>query len=339
MRTLLIIRAFLILSFFLVQLSSVSVAQIRSLEQDSTLNNLIHSSDIKTTDWDELGGVLKMGSGPDTMIFIPGLGFGAETYKEFLEVYKNDYTIYAVTLPGFGGSDPLPIQKQKMDFAQTPWINSAVKGIENLIQRENIEQSLLIAHWSVATQIALKLAIKHRDKFENLVLISGVAKSYFESTPEMFSWSLKQREEYVNLLSNRWFNTVTEKTWYDNNYMSYDYAVNPMRGLFLWRQSAKASLTVQIRYILEFYSMDITHELNNLTVPTLIVQPGFNDDNFYLDPERPNYMKNLTLDSWKGVEHELITFRKIDHTRLFLMYDKPKELKSVIQTFVGKDEN
>ncbi len=149
----------------------------------------------------------------------------------------------------------------------------------------------------------------------------------------MFSWSLKQREEYVNLLSDRWFKTVKKKTWDDNNFMDYDYAVNPMRGLFLWRESAEASLTIQIRYMLEFYTMDITKELDNLEVPTLIIQPGFNDEDFYVDPERPNYMKNLCIDSWKGVDSKNITFEKINGSRLFIMYDKPTELKRIITSF------
>lgn len=314
-------------------LSSGAGAQERSLEQDPGLNNLIHSKNIETSTIGKLGQVLKIGSGEKKMIFIPGLGFGAETYREFLQDYQDEYTIYAITLPGFEGTKPLPIEDRQPDFSETPWLNSVIQGIEKLIENEKIEESLLMAHWSVATQIAVKLAIKHPDKFSSVVLISGVAKSHFDSIPEMFSWSLEQREKYVNALSSQWFNTVTRKTWEDNNFMSYDYAVNPMRGLFLWRESTESSLTVQIRYMLEFYTTDITKDLENLRTPLLLIQPGFDDDSFYLDPTRPNYMKNLCLDSWKEVKNELITIKKIDNARLFIMYDKPDELKKNIKSF------
>lgn len=314
-------------------LTSGVLAQKRSLEQDSSLNNLIHSESTKTSAIGDLGQVLKIGSGEKKMIFIPGLGFGTETYREFLENYQDEYTIYAITLPGFENTKPLPIEDKQPDFAETPWLNSAIQGIETLIEREKLEKSLLVAHWSVATQIAVRLAIKHPDKFNSVVLISGVAKSHFDSTPEMFSWSLDQREKYVNILSDQWFRTVKRKTWEDNNFMSYDYAVNPMRALFLWRESTKSSLTVQIRYMLEFYSTDITRELENLRVPVLLIQPGFDDSNFYIDPTRPNYMKNLCIDSWKEVKSELITIKKIDDARLFIMYDKPDELKKAIENF------
>lgn len=335
MRTVLNISIFLAFSFFVVQFPMVLLAQQRSLEQNPGLNNLIHGSDTRTVDWGELGEIIKMGTGPKKMIFISGLGFSSETYNEFLEAYHANYTIYVVTLPGFGGTAPLPIHREQPDFAETPWINSAIRGIEDLIKKENIKKSLLVAHWAVASQIAIKLAVKHPEKFDKTILISGVAKSYFESIPEMLSWNLGQREEYVNALASKWFNTVTKKTWYDNNYMPYDYAVNPLRGLFLWRDTAQASLTVQIRYMLEFYSMDVFTEIENLKIPILVIQPGFNDEGFYLDPERPNYMKNLTLDSWKGINHEFITFKKIDHSRLFIMYDKPAILKSIIEQFVN----
>ena len=153
----------------------------------------------------------------------------------------------------------------------------------------------------------------------------------------MLTWTPEQRGQFVEGMASRWFKTVTRSTWDDNNFMSYDYAVNPRRGLFLWREAQAAPLPVWIRYLLEFYSIDLSAELKNLKVPVLVVQPGFDDAAFYAEPDR-NYMRNLCIDSWRGAAaaSSQLEFVTIPQSRLFVMYDRPDALDQAIERFLQR---
>lgn len=329
--------ALLLSAVFLVLLPSGLAGQPRSLAQDPAIDNLRLPAGIETTALGQLGHLRKLGEGPRAMLLIPGLGFGDDVWTEFMERHRTEFTMYAVTLPGFGNTPPLPMPPEESRFVETPWTRSALQAIESLLDRERIERVTVVAHWALATQIALRLALAHPDRVEAVVLISGVLKSYYEVAPQMMAWTADERAASVEGLGHQWFKTVTRRTWDDNNFMSYDYAVNARRGLFLWREAQTPLLPVWIRYLLEFYSFDLTSSLRNLQVPTLVVQPGFDDPDFYVEEGR-NYMRNLCLDSWRGTvgANDRLQFVTIPRSRLFIMYDQPEELQRVLMGFLKR---
>ncbi len=325
----------LIVAALALLLPSALAGQARVLAQDSTLDNLRHAPGTATVADGTLGRIRVEGSGPRTMLLIPGIGFGDGVWDEFIERHRSAYTMIAVTLPGFGGTAPLAMPAGGSRYVETPWTRSAVRAIEHLLDSAGIRRVTVVAHWALATQIALRLALDHPDRVEAVILVGGVLKSYYENTPGMRDWTLEQRARVADGLAQRWFRTVTRRTWDDQNFMSYDYAVNPRRGLFLWRDAAAPSLPVWIRYLLEFYAVDVSAELGRLRVPTLVVQPGFDDPAFFVEEGR-NYMRNLCLDSWRGAAElsDRLRFVPIPGSRLFVMHDQPAALDSAVARFL-----
>ena len=312
--------------------------QTRSLAQDSNLDNLRHSPGVQTTAFGKLGHVRELGDGQRAMLLIPGLGFSDDIWTEFMERHKADYTMYAVTLPGFGDTPPLPMPTDRPQFGNTAWTRSTIQAIEALLDQEHLARVTIVAHWALATQIALRLALDHPDRVDAVVIVGGPLKVYYDGSPDMLTWTTIQRTQFVEGMGQRWFKTVTRRTWDDNNFMPYDYAINPRRGLSLWRQAQSPSLPVWIRYLLEFYSFDLTSSLKDLKVPTLVVQPSFDDPAFYVEPDR-NYMRNLCLDSWRGAAEasDRLEFVTIPQSRLFIMYDQPEELQRVVDRFLRRN--
>lgn len=333
-----ILRAGLILLLLALALpwSSPLVAQPRSMERDSTLDNLRHPAGTDTTPYGTLGLVRKVTGGPGKLLLIPGIGFGAGIWNDFIERHKADHTIFAVTLPGFGDTPPLAIPEGGSPYAANLWTNSSIKAIGELLDREAPEGAVIVAHWALATQIALRLALDKPDRVKGVILIGGPLKAYYENTPGMLEWNAEQRSRFAEGMARGWFKTVTRKTWDDNNYMSYDYSINPRRGLFLWREAQRPSLPVWIRYLLEWYAVDLSSELKNLKVPVLVVQPGFADADFYVEPGL-NYMRNLCLDTWKGAAtlSDRLRFVTVPGSRLFVMDDKPEETDRIVREFLS----
>lgn len=312
--------------------------QLRSMVQDSTLDNLQFPPGVKTGTQEAFGNFRQVAGGKKKMLLIPGLGFGDGIWTEFMERYKKDYTMYAVTLPGFGGTLPLPMPPAESKYADIPWTRSSIRAIEKLMVSFGTDRVTIVAHWALASQIALRLALDHPDRVEAVIIIGGPLKVYYEVPgPSMLSWTAEQRSKFVEGIGQNWFKTVTRKTWDDNNFMSYDYAINPRRGLFLWREAQAPSLQIWIRYLLEFYSIDLTPELKALKVPTLVVQPGFDDPAFYVEKDR-NYMRNLCLDSWNGSKdlNNKIEFVSVPQSRLFIMFDQPAALDEKIERFLHR---
>jgi pimeloyl-ACP methyl ester carboxylesterase len=313
--------------------------QTRSMAQDPALNNFRHPPSVQIGATGTLGRVRKVGTGPRTMLLIPGLGFGDAMWTEFMERRRSDYTMYAITLPGFGDTPPLPMPPEGSRFAEASWTRSTIQAIEQLLATERIGRVTIVAHWVLASQIALQLALDHPDQVEAVILVSGVLKSYYDSTPRMLEWSLDERSRAIQEFGEKWFKTVTRRTWDDNNYMSYDYAINPLRGLFLWREAQAPPLPVWIRYLLEFYTFDQTARLKDLRVPTLVVQPPFDDAAYYVDSGR-NYMRNLCVDSWRGARdvNSRLEFVTVAQSRLFIMYDQPEALDRALDAFLRRTE-
>jgi pimeloyl-ACP methyl ester carboxylesterase len=315
----------------------VAASQTRTMAQDPALDNLRHPSGLATAAPDSLGRVRKVGEGPRAMVLIPGLGFGDGIWTEFMERRRSDYTMYAVTLPGFGDTPPLAMPPAGSRFAETPWTRSAVRAIEQLIEQEKLTRVTLVAHWALASQIALQLALDHPDRVESVILVSGVLKVYFENTPRMMDWTPDERAASIEGLAQKWFRTVTRRTWDDNNFMSYDYAINPRRGLFLWREAQAPALPVWIRYLLEFYSIDLTPRLKDLRVPVLVAQPGFDDPAYYVEEGR-HYMRNLCVDSWRGASaaSPRIELAPVPQSRLFVMFDQPEAFDRIVDAFLKR---
>lgn len=310
------------------------------MAQDPALDNLAHPPGTATTPWGELGRVTRAGDGTRTLLFLPGLGFGDEVWKETAARHAADFRTIAVTLPGFGGTPPLPMPiGDAAPFAELAWTRSSLAALERLLDEERPRKVTVVAHWALASQLALRLALDHPDRVEGLILVGGVLKAYYDNSPQMLHWTPAQRAGFAEGMGQHWFRTVTRDTWDDNNFMSYDYATNPRRALDLWRQAASPTLPVWIRYLLEFYTMDPSAELAKLKVPVLVLQPDFADPAFYVDDGR-NYMRNLCLDSWQGVATPgdagpPIRFVPVPGSRLFVQYDRPEAQDAAIRELLA----
>jgi pimeloyl-ACP methyl ester carboxylesterase len=222
-------------------------------------------------------------------------------------------------------------------YGDLPWTRSALEGLMALMDGEGIDRATIVAHWLLGSQLALQLALDHPDRFDAVILVGGVAKVYYSSAqPGMLDWTPARHVAFADQMGQRWFKGVTKRTWDDNNFMTYDYAVNPLRALFLWRTAAEPSLPVWIRYLLEFYAQNQTMDLARLKVPTLVVRPGFDDPNFFVDSGR-TYMDDLCHASWRGVEGRVpaVEFVTVPQSRLFIMYDQPDALDRVIDRFLA----
>lgn len=80
------------------------------------------------------GPVEKRGRGPVPLILIADLRTDWTVFQSFMERNAERYTLYAVTLPGYGGT-PAPPRPATLDLTTTPWWDGAKQGVLGLIER------------------------------------------------------------------------------------------------------------------------------------------------------------------------------------------------------------
>ena len=97
--------------------------------------------------------VTTKGTGPINLVLIPGLACDASVWDEFMTRNADKYTMYAVTLPGFGGSDP-PAKAPQGIYGT--WLENAVTAVHRVIQEKKIANPVIMGH-SMGGHLALRL--------------------------------------------------------------------------------------------------------------------------------------------------------------------------------------
>lgn len=309
-----------------------------SMQQDPSLNNLIHPPDYRTSKPGELGRVKKVGNGPKEMILIPGFGFPGEIFDEFMNANKARYTMYAITLPGYGGTQAPPMPEAGTSYNEQTWTKAAEEAIAKLIVEKKIRKPVVVGHFLQGTQIALRLAIDHPDKISSVIIISGEAVRGFPSRNDPSKLAFPPLDQRINFIDKimvpNWFKTVTKKTWDDNMFLSDDYTKDPVRGQQLWKLAAEVPVPVMARFLCEHIASDVSLEYSKIQLPVLIFMPGFPQE---VIADQKRYARYL-YSSWESAKgtNKHFEFETIEDSRIFIMIDQPARLNQAIEKFVGK---
>jgi pimeloyl-ACP methyl ester carboxylesterase len=314
-------------------------AQSGVFEQDSTLDNLQHAPGYVTAPYGALGQVVRHGSGPTDVLIIPGWGFGAEVFDRFMQDNGSRYRMVAVTLPGFAGTAAPPMPPAGTSYGDATWTRAAEEAIVRLIRSERLRKPIVVGHFIVGTQIALRLALDHPDLVGGVVVVGGEPMRFVPSRRDSTGKTPMPRDERVsgvdNFMAPRWFKTVTRKTWNSNNYAQPQYARDTTRAAELWKKSADVPLPVMIRYLCEYYAMDLRDEFSRLAVETRVLVPSFAPE-ILTDPKQ-SWVKQLFIDSWESVRsiNPRIGIRAVSDSRIFVTDDRPEVVRDAIDEVAG----
>ena len=309
-------------------------AQSGVFEQDSTLDNLQHAAGYVTAPPGTLGRVVRHGSGPVDVLIIAGWGFGAEEFERFMRDNASRYRMVAVTLPGFGGTAAPPMPPAGTSYGDATWTRAAEDAIVGVMESERLRRPIIVGHFVVSTQIALRLALARPELVGGLVIVGGEPMRFVPSRRDSTGKTPMPREERVsgvdNFMAPRWFKTVTKKTWIANNYTQPQYARDSSRAAELWRKSSDVPLPVMIRYLCEYYAMDLRDEFPRLAVETRVLVPEFSPG-ILADPNQ-SYVKQLFWDSWESVRgmNPRIRISRVSGSRIFVTDDRPDVVREAI---------
>jgi pimeloyl-ACP methyl ester carboxylesterase len=315
-----------------------------------SLSQLVNDSGAKTpagsTPLGNLGAVEKRGRGPIPMILIADVRTDWSLYRKFMDRNADRYTMYAVTLPGYGGA-PAPPRPETFDLKSTPWWDGAEKGVINLIEKNRLTKPVVVGT-AASSYLATRLAVNHPDKIRAAVVISGNVYAAFRSlanpdypaTPEeRVDVLMKQpgangmiSEFMPALMASRESAEARIKTLAPAQLAQFSAGVREIeRARALAVDDAASSDPRAYRYNVELFASDLTGSLKNLTVPLLAI-PAIHDDNA---PGQGGPAPSQWYEAKMKYPAIPLTVVPFENTRTYITEEAPQELDRAIEAFLA----
>lgn len=267
------------------------------------------------------------GEGPVQMILIPSSGFDWTVFSQFMSRNAKLYTMHAVTLPGYAGTQAPPA-KDTDSYIDGKWVENAEKAILAYIDEKKIGKPVIVGH-SQGGHLAQKIALEHPDKVRAVISIDGYPALAMDD-PEHDQITREQRLELIRDYIAPTFekgNLVTMQQQFLPSMVT-----NANRAAELATIVGKNDEAVLERYTLEFAASDLTPMMGKNTTPILITaaipDAAVVAEAAALDPMR-NLWKKLI---GKAPNYTLVFF---ENTRQFVMDDAPQALDAAIANFLN----
>ena len=284
--------------------------------------------------------ITKRGRGRQTLILVPGMYSGANSFAAFIARNQTRYKLYLVTPPGINGTPARSMPAAGSSFSELTWTRRLERDILDLIRRENLNKPLILAERAPAAQAAIELAVEHPDRIGGVVLVGTNLVQFFPSPKDPTRKSPITFPERVASVDEgwaaKWFKYVTPETWMSGDLSPQLLSSDRSRAQTAWQELEAAPVEVKIRYLCEFWASDVTRDFDKLQVPVLALVPGFNE-NFLADPANI-FAKMAFLDSWETLvpRHPMLELVRIPEARMLVLDDQPKLADDTIATFVEK---
>jgi pimeloyl-ACP methyl ester carboxylesterase len=320
----------------------IGFSQIKNLKVDSAQNNFALPEGYKTVELGAIPQFKKMGKGKQPLLLIAGYGFDASIFDDFMKANKNGYTMYAITVPGFGNTQAQVTPKEGTSFGEQTWNKGVLEGLVKLIDKEKLTKPIVLGHFTTGTQLALRMAIDYPDKVGGVIVIGGPAKFLPVQNGKVMELPLEMRAMGTDKYSGPFFKVVSKATWDSNSYTKELYSQSDKLGTKLWNMQASVPLPVMVRYLCEFQAADVTLEMSKIKCPVLILRPGFSSD-LLTHPEdgTVNYIKPQFVDSWESAKKQnpSIEIQDVPNSSTFIWKDQPEETTKHIAKFMREKVN
>lgn len=303
--------------------------------QDTTINNLVHTSGYKTSEYGAISQYVKTGKGKQTLILIPGLGFDVSVFKDFMDANKNNFTMYAITIPGFGKTQAPPMPPSGTSYGEQTWNKGVVDGLVKLIDKENLNKPIIVGHFVQGVQLAVMMAVDYPNKVGGLILMGGPAKFVAVMNGKIVDYPkdkmIMAADKYTG---PKWFMHMEKKDFDTGNFLPEIYSLDSTTANSLWEQSASVDLPVAIRYSCEYFASDVRADFDKIKCPVLVLRSMFNNN--VLDATINIYLKPQFIDIWNdaSARNPLIKVHDIADAASFVWKDKPIETYSAIREFL-----
>lgn len=105
----------------------------------------------------------RYGSGKEAIVLIPGLTCGPWEFSREIGLLQKQYTVYALTLPGFDGQKAI----------SGPLFSTVSSDIWSFLDAQHVQHPIVIGH-SLGGTLGLLLATQHADRLRGVIAVDGL---------------------------------------------------------------------------------------------------------------------------------------------------------------------
>ena len=262
--------------------------------------------------------IVKTGTGRP-MILIPGLFCSGEVWEETTEHFKNSFTCYTVTLPGFAGQPAMLSDSMLKTFAM---------GLDNFIQENHLQKPIIVGH-SLGGVVALQMALLHPGLIGDLVIVSSAPfLPALSMSPDV---SIDSTKKIGLLIKNSMKNLTPAQILSYQKFTLGTMIRDTAKIALVSVMASKSDPNTQGEVMLELFSMDLRPEMKNIQCPILVLGDWIAYKNYGATREsvQTNYTGQFSL-----AKNVRITIN--DSSRHFIMYDEPAWFYQQIENFLGR---
>jgi pimeloyl-ACP methyl ester carboxylesterase len=255
------------------------------------------------------------GSGPSSIIMIPGLACGPWEWAREITLLSQNDTVYALTLSGFDGR-PYQISGDPFDeFSRDFWA---------LLDARKIARPAVIGH-SLGGTLAIALAEEHSDRLAGVLALDGLPVF-----PTLAQADAAAREKAARGASAQIAaETHDQVLAYERIYMRQIGTLNPS----LVEPAAALEARSDPQGIAAWVGADLSHDLRpdlaRITIPLVEVMP-YAPPSPYTEAQTLSFYQSLLA----GAPHATVV--PIENARHFAMLDQPKAVDAAITQFLAQ---
>lgn len=308
------------------------------LQTDSSINNLVHISGYQVSVAGEIPHYIKSGKGKTAMILVPGLGFDESVFADFMAANNDEYTMYAITIPGFGDTKAPSMPDSGISYGQQTWNKNVIEGLLKLIDKEKLHKPVLTGHFVLGSQVVLRMAADYPEKTGAVIILGGAARFMLEQQGKLSAPPLKQVIDYTDRVTSKsWFKHMTKEFFDRGNFIKQVYSNDSTVGRQLWEQVAAVPLPVMVRYSCEYFASDLLSEIQKIKCPLLVLRPSFSPP--LLDaPANKSWLQPQFFETWNMAarENQLLIIKDIPGSAAFLWKDNAADTYREIKNFINR---
>lgn len=269
--------------------------------------------------------VEKRGTGPIKLLLIPCLSCRWQAWEDFMARNLDRYTMYAVTLPGYGGT---PVPDLPRNTEGTPWRDNALAALSQLIDREQLKDLTVIGH-SWGSMVAVQLVAKRPDAIVRLVNADGSIEST-TWTPTTRAERLAQARQVIESYSTK-LQDAEEWRKFNAVVLPPGETIDRAEVLRLLKRHGSFLATdrgVMLQYWRENPLIDLTGFLKQLKIPILNLKALRGKDQ---EQQHAQHLKDLQT---AGVPSQVQAVFLYE-TRHFLMDHRPEVFDRLLADFIA----
>lgn len=282
------------------------------------------------------------GNGPVPLVMVGDLDYDASVYREFMDLHADEFTMYAISLPGTGGTAAPPLP-ERGPYSATPWLDHSERLILDLIEERGLDRPALVGVGGSGPLVA-RMAVAHPDRFRAVVLLHGLVFQPFPSPSDPSSAiTASELKVWFDATLPNLFPAAPEEA-VKQSYLAGAGAAarDSIRARQLALSAARTHPGVFGHYINEAGTIDLREVMAGLRVPTLAI-PSIHDQASPVPGSElwAGQWFELALDH-PGIPLAVVPFRS---TRNYAPADSPEELGEAVSDFLagrpveGKDHD